>query len=432
MSNYRPYSSYKNSEVEWIGDIPKSWEVLRIKWAATLRNERRKDSPEGWAYIGLEDVEPETGAYKPTEGCSRLSDDSMVGAFKTGDVLYGKLRPYLRKAIVADRDGICSTEFLVLKPNRATSDWLQRWLLTQDVTQQIEAGCDGAKMPRADWEHVSSIPIPLPPLSDQVAINAVLNRETSRIDALIAKKTRFNELLQEKRQALITHTVTKGLNPSVSVRDSSIEWVGDIPAHWTVSRLGRYATVENGTTPSRDNESLWANGTIPWLGSGEVNQYRVRTFQEGITEKALRSCSLRLLPVGTVIVGMVGQGKTRGMAAILEIEATINQNLAAICPGPRLCSEYLLLVFISAYEQLREGGRGSNQAALNCEILSEFKIAIPPLAEQKLIVDEVGKQASRIDSLVHKTQHSIDLLKERRSALITAAVTGQIDLRKSV
>ena len=226
------YPKYKDSGVEWLGKVPEHWETLRIKRAVGLRNERRNDSPVGWPYIGLEDVEPESGKYAPTENATRQSDESMVGVFRTGDVLYGKLRPYLRKAIVADQDGVCSTEFLVLSEGRATASWVHRWLLTPEVTQQIEAGCDGAKMPRADWEHVGSIPMPLPPSAEQIAISSALGRETARIDALIEKKTRFVELLKEKRQALITHAVTKGLDPNVRMKDSGVEWIGEVPENW--------------------------------------------------------------------------------------------------------------------------------------------------------------------------------------------------------
>lgn len=124
MSPYKPYPAYKDSGVEWIGQVPEGWEIARIKRVAALRTERRNDSLEGVTYVGLEDVEPETGRYAPTAGNARQSEDSTVGVFKNGDVLYGKLRPYLRKTIVANQDGVCSTEFLVLKTERASVDLL--------------------------------------------------------------------------------------------------------------------------------------------------------------------------------------------------------------------------------------------------------------------------------------------------------------------
>ncbi|MCQ9120015.1 restriction endonuclease subunit S [Klebsiella pneumoniae] len=234
MSQYRAYPAYKDSGVEWIGQVPEHWKVARVKRLASLRNERRNDVSTDTIYIGLEDVEAGSGQYKPTNGSSRQSEDSTVGIFYEGDVLYGKLRPYLRKAIISEMAGCCSTEFLVLRAEKTEPRWLQEWLLTPDVTHQIVSGCEGAKMPRADWGHIGSIEVVYPDQPEQAKILTSLDRETARIDALIEKKTRFIELLNEKRQALITHAVTKGLDPNVKMKDSGIEWIGQVPEHWEV------------------------------------------------------------------------------------------------------------------------------------------------------------------------------------------------------
>ena len=167
MSHYKPYPAYRDSGVKWIGQVPEHWEIARIKRHASIRTERRSDVPANATYVGLEDVEAESGQYKPTSGNSRQTEDSTVGIFYEQDVLYGKLRPYLRKAIVAEMDGACSTEFLVLKTGNTLPRWLHQWLLTPDVTQQIESGCEGAKMPRADWEHVGSVEMPAPSPEEQ-------------------------------------------------------------------------------------------------------------------------------------------------------------------------------------------------------------------------------------------------------------------------
>jgi len=208
MSRYKPYPAYKDSGVEWIGKVPEGWGVARIKRKARIATDRCSTIPEGFTYIGLEDVESGSGQYKPTATTSRQSDDSTVGLFQKGDVLYGKLRPYLRKCITGPFDGACSTEFLVLKPSSLSARWLQNWLLTNEVTQQIEAGCDGAKMPRTDWEHVGSIPIPVPHWAEQDAILTTLDRETARIDLLIEKVQLSIDLLKKRRSALITAAVT--------------------------------------------------------------------------------------------------------------------------------------------------------------------------------------------------------------------------------
>jgi type I restriction enzyme S subunit len=208
VSDYKPYPAYKDSGVEWIGKVPEHWEVVRIKRTAQIVTDRCNAIPSGLPYIGLEDVESGSGQYKPTATTLRQSDDSTVGLFQAGDVLYGKLRPYLRKCITGPIDGACSTEFLVLKPASVSPEWLQNWLLTHGVTQQIEAGCDGAKMPRADWEHVGSIHIPAPGKMEQDAILDALSRKTTRIDSLITKTQRSIDLIKERRAAFITAAVT--------------------------------------------------------------------------------------------------------------------------------------------------------------------------------------------------------------------------------
>jgi len=203
-----PNVKMKDSGVEWIGQVPEHWEVARIKRLASLRNERRNDAPTNTTYIGLEDVEAGSGRYRPTNGSSRQSENSTVGIFYDGDVLYGKLRPYLRKAIVSEMAGCCSTEFLILRAKKIEPKWLQEWLLTPDVTHQIESGCEGAKMPRADWWHIGSIEAVYPDQYEQAQILATLDRQTARIDALIGKAEHSITLLKERRSAFITAAVT--------------------------------------------------------------------------------------------------------------------------------------------------------------------------------------------------------------------------------
>ena len=203
-----PNVKMKDSGVEWIGQVPEHWKVARVKRLASLRNERRNDVSTDIIYIGLEDVEAGSGQYKPTNGSSRQSEDSTVGIFYEGDVLYGKLRPYLRKAIISEMAGCCSTEFLVLRAEKTEPRWLQEWLLTPDVTHQIVSGCEGAKMPRADWWHIGSIEVAYPDQLEQAQILATLDRETARIDSLMDKAKQSITLLKERRAAFITAAVT--------------------------------------------------------------------------------------------------------------------------------------------------------------------------------------------------------------------------------
>ena len=428
MSHYKPYPAYKDSGVEWLGKVPEHWEVAPMKRAASLRNERRNDSPDGWTYIGLEDVEPESGKYAPTEGASRQTEDSMVGVHRAGDVLYGKLRPYLRKAIVADQDGLCSTEFLVLSPRRSTAPWLHRWLLTPEVTQQIEAGCDGAKMPRADWEHVGSIPIPLPPFAEQTAIATVIDREIARIDALIAKKTRFIELLKEKRQALITHAVTKGLDPNVKMKDSGVEWIGEVPEHWATTRLKHVSRALIGLT--------YAPEDVVSDGSG-ITVLRSSNIQDGqldltdiVQVRAVADPEL-MVRVGDILICSRNGSRALIGKNILLDERSIGCTFGAFMTVIRgSFNDFLYYVFNSTMFDANSAlYMTSTVNQLTISMIANMEIPLPPEKEQRAIVSRLRKGLSSLDALLLQTQRSIDLLKERRSAFITAAVTGQIDLR---
>ena len=430
MSHYKPYPAYRDSGVEWIGQVPEHWDIARIKRTSSLRTDRCTDAPEGSQYIGLEDVEAGTGQYRPTEGSARQNEDSTVGVFKIGDVLYGKLRPYLKKAIVSDADGVCSTEFLVLRPKTVLAPWLHQWLLTTGATQQIEAGCEGSKMPRADWEHVGSIHLPSPDSSEQAEILEVLDRETARFDALIAKKTRFIELLKEKRQALITHAVTKGLDTNVPMRDSMSEWIGEVPEHWRVCSLGYLSRISTEGTPDRKNDSYW-NGEIPWVKTGEINYKIISDTEERITDAGLSNSATFIAEPGTILMAMYGMGVTRGRVAVLGIPASFNQACAAISCSSGVHNWYVFYCLCAAYRFIRDLGNEASQVNLNLEIVSKIKVPVPPLLEQEEIEKHLVAQLQKLDAIEQRVSNSISLIKERRSAFITAAVTGQIDLRES-
>lgn len=435
MSRYKPYPAYKDSGVEWIGPVPEHWNTARIKRVAMLRADRTSDMPEGQTYIGLEDVEPGSGRYSPTDRESRQSEDSTVGVFRAADVLYGKLRPYLRKAIVADRDGVCSTEFLVLATHRAEPSWLHRWLLTSGVTQQIEAGCDGAKMPRADWEHVGSIPLPLPPRAEQAAIAASLDRETARIDALIAKKTRFIELLKQKRQALITHAVTKGLDPNVKMKDSGVEWIGQVPEHWQVRPIKSLAKGPGSLFIDGDwieSKNLSDEG-IRYITTGNVGEGAYKEQGSGfISEATFHELGCTEVRSGDVLVSRLNPPIGRScIVPDLGCRIVTSVDNVIFRPDSDFDPKFIVYRFsaVDYFHELSIIGSGATMQRVGRSELGHVRLAWPPQNEQEEIRQYLNKETHQIDAITERVAYSITLLKERRSALITAAVTGQIDLR---
>ena len=424
MSHYKPYPAYKSSNIEWIGNVPADWKVVRLKRMAALRTERRTDIPEDLTYIGLEDVESGTGCYKPTPTDSRQVEGSTVGVFSKGDVLYGKLRPYLRKVIVAENDGVCSTEFLALKPHKATASWIHQWLLSHEVTQQIESGCAGAKMPRADWEHVGSMHVPLPEAEEQELIISTLESENTRINALIAQKARFVELLKEKRQALITHAVTKGINHEVKMKDSGECWLGEIPGHWDIVPSKRLFS-ESKQRALDDDEHLSATQKYGVIPLAEFEQLEGRQVTKAVKNLEQR----KHVEVDNFVISM---RSFEGGIERVKARGCVRSSYVALIAGEKAHIGFFSYLFkSSAYIQglqatasfIRDG------QDLSFNNFCQVKLPCPSIDEQSQIADFLDRAISRLDLLSEKTQRSIDLLKERRSAFITAAVTGQIDLR---
>ena len=331
-------------------------------------------------------------------------------------------------------DLVCGYHLALLRPLKHKMDgtFLFRCLQAKPVQVQLELAANGVTRFGIPKSEIGTIMLPVPPLPQQRAIADYLDRETARLDALVAAKERVLELLTEKHRALITCAVTRGLDPRVPLRDSGLPWIGEIPTHWEVWKLGHCASVGNGSTPSRSNTAYWTEGKIPWLNSSVVNRYEATRADQFVTDAALRECHLPLVRSGSVLVAITGQGKTRGQAVVLSFDATINQHLAYVSPDhSRLAPWFLRWTFLSAYGFLRSisDDSGGTKGALTCEDVADLRVPVPPVDEQCAIVVHLKNETSKLDELRTATEKSTMLLRERRAALITAAVTGRIDIR---
>lgn len=204
----------------------------KLKYAVRLITEKSTDS--SLPYIGLENIQSYSGKYIELEECQQ--PESAANLFCTGNVLYGKLRPYLCKAIVAPFDGQCSSELLVLKCEKIQSRYLHKVLLSHEFTAYVDSTTYGTKMPRANWSDIGLFRVFTPTIAEQEHIATYLDRKTAQIDGIIADKEKLIALLKEKRQAIISEAVTRGLDPTVPMKDSGVEWIGQIPAHWEMSQ----------------------------------------------------------------------------------------------------------------------------------------------------------------------------------------------------
>jgi type I restriction enzyme S subunit len=438
------YPAYKPSGMDWVGDIPEKWEVHRLKHIASVQfssvDKHTKEDEAPVRLCNYVDVYYNDFIREGIDFMTATATRSEIDRFQLryGDVLITKdseaWDDIAVPAYVAEElDGVlCGYHLAHISPDlrKLIGEYLFRAFRSRGINDQFRVAANGITRFGLGKYWLDNGLFLVPPLEEQKAIAAFLDREIARIDALIEKKQRQIVLLQEKRLALITHAVTKGLDPNAKLKDSGIEWLGHVPMHWKIARLGYYARVFNGSTPSRNKHEYWIEGTIPWLSSGKVNEDVIKEQSEWITEVALRESSLQLVPKDSVVIGIVGQGRTRGTSALMGISATINQNMAAVVPTHELEGRFLHLVFQHMYGPIREYGRGANQAALNCEQVADLKIPLPPKGEQLEIVDELAATECKNTTLRCRIEKSISLLSEYRTALISAAVTGKIDVRK--
>jgi type I restriction enzyme S subunit len=275
---------------------------------------------------------------------------------------------------------------------------------------------------------------PRPPADEQAAIVRFLDHATRRLERAILAKRKVIALLGEQRRAIIHRAVTRGLDPSVPLKPSGIPWLGDIPQHWELWRVSRFARVGNGSTPSRGQPTFWNGGSYPWLNSSQINRGRIDSADQFVTPTALRECHLPKVPAGSVLVAITGQGKTRGKSAVLDIEATINQHIAYITPrAPVASPEFIHLALTAAYTQLRaiSDDSGSTKGALTCEDLKRFKLAFPPREEQDLLLKKILTETGDLNTAISRLEREIELLREYRTRLVADVVTGKLDVREA-
>jgi type I restriction enzyme S subunit len=272
----------------------------------------------------------------------------------------------------------------------------------------------------------------LPSLKEQRGVAFFLDRETAKINALVAKKERLIELLHEKRKALITRAVTKGLDPNMPMKDSGVEWLGEIPAHWGVKRLKRIVEFRGGGTPSKNNLDYW-RGDIPWVSPKDMKISVIVDTEDKITAQALRESATQLVPAGSVLLVVRSGILVHSIpVAITGREVTLNQDMKALISRAGLVPEYLMCLFSGLQKELLVEWKkeGATVESLEFELLASTPTPLPSECEQRAIAAFLDREMAKIDALISKIHEAIDKLKEYRIALISAAVTGKIDVRE--
>ena len=411
------YPAYKPSGVEWLGEVPEHWTVIAPK--------RLMKSSSGGTLIKGECADEPSEDLYPAYSASGQDVWIEKPDYEESGLVLSAVGARCGKTFKADgKWGVVANTHCLFPAPSQVRDFF--WYLT-NREDWWEKG--GTAQPFVKVKDTLDRLWCLPPGEEQEVIATFLDRETAKIDALITEQQRLIELLQEKRQAVISHAVTKGLNPDAPMKDSGVEWLGEVPEHWRVRKLSQLCKeIGSGTTPKSDMPEFYEDGAVPWVVTGDLNDSVLVACSNHVTEAAVHQHSaLKLHVVGSVVVAMYGA--TIGKAAILGVEATVNQACCVLPPGTEIIGEFLLLFILAARSHLLSLATGGGQPNINQEIVRSLRLPLPPLAEQHAIVQKVEASLQSLDSAASLAATQVGLLQERRSALISAAVTGQIDVR---
>ena len=427
------YPAYKDSSLNWLSKIPVHWDELPNIAIFQERIERGFEANELLSVTMAEGIirqnELETKKDISNENKSNYK------RVRTGDIAYNKMRMWQGAVGYSRYEGIVSPAYVVLRPkcniNPKYFHYLFRipWYTNESYRNSYGIHDDQLSLRYVDFKRMYS---PFPPIEEQEAIVAFLEEQTAVINQFLANKRQLIALLEEQKQVVINTAVTQGLDPNTPRKPSGIDWLSDIPAHWEIKKIGYISEVGNGSTPSRSNMRYWQDGTYPWLNSSSVNQGVIVEADQFVTPTALKECHLPIVKPNSILIAITGQGKTRGTAALLTFEATINQHMAYITPLPKvITSDYLVTFLQGNYNYLRyiSDGQGGTKGALTCGDIKQLKIPVPPPAEQEIIVERVKQTLSEINTAIERIQREIELIEEYRTTLIAHAVTGKIDVR---
>ena len=431
------YPSYKPSGVEWLGEVPEHWQVKPLKTITSINDEVLPESlsPDyEIEYVDIGSVSLANGIEK-TEAMPFGDAPSRARRIpRDGDVLVSTVRTYLKAiapVVNPPSNLVASTGFAVVRPRHGLEPGFLKYALQEEhFIQQVISRSTGVSYPAINASDVAKISLNLPGSSEQLAIATFLDHETAKIDALISEQQRLIQLLQEKRQAAISHAVTKGLNPDAPMKDSGVEWLGEVPEHWEVKKIKHTARMESGHTPDRKVEAYWIDCNIPWVSLNDTgflkdNDYISETAFY-VNQLGVQNSSARILPARVVVFS---RDATIGRCAITTREMAVSQHFIAWVCGEEMLPEYLLLRLKSMTQELERLTFGATLKTIGMPDVKTLATPVPPIKEQGKIVDEVVETSAKLEAMSADTLKAIALLQERRSALISAAVTGQIDVR---
>lgn len=416
----------KESGIDWIGQIPEEWEMSKIRYLVTTRSEKRiTDS--SVPYIGLENIESQTGKFVKTGIQVDKSENIVV---EIGDVLFGKLRPYLRKYWRATFTSTASSEFLVFQSSELDMNFLYYAIQSDSFIEEVNTSTYGSKMPRASWEYIKNMRIAFPTsLVEQQKIADFLDKKTAQLDKVKSLLEEQIQKLKDYRASLIYKTVIKGLDKTVPMKDSGIDWIGQVPQGWGVNRLKYLANkIGSGKTPLGGSEIFEETGIL-FIRSQNVHNGLIQLEDKStyINRNIHRQMIGTSVEKNDILLNITGASIGRVAKYDLDVEANVNQHVCIIRCDRFVLPDYLMYFIMSEFGQfmIKIHQISGNREGLSFDNIGNFKIIIPDLDYQYKISQYLNKKMLIINQMIKTKDQQIENINKQRQTLIYDYVTGK-------
>ena len=435
IASSRPYPEYKESGSQWLARVPSHWEVHNLRTLIRHRNERNR------ADLPLLSVAREKGVFvrsltDANENHNVIPEDlSNYKVARAGNLVINKMKAWQGSMGIAPCDGIVSPAYFVFDFSIANRAFGQALLRSKPYVAHFGQSSDGVRVGQWDLTiaGMRQIPVLVPSPEEQAAIVRFLYWANGRLERAIKAKRKVIALLNEQKQAIIHRAVTRGFDPSVPLKPSGIPWLSDIPQHWVVKKLKFEVSFRGGGTPSKGNSSYW-NGVIPWISPKDMKSEIIHDAKDHITERAVVESSTNLVPAGSLLM-VVRSGILQRIipVALCDREVALNQDMKALSSKGRLDLDYFVFFVRGCEKQLlREWTKqGATVESVEHQYLANTKVPVPPLSEQKRIVEQLVIETAPLNTTISRLEREIELLREYRTRLVADVVTGKLDVREA-
>ena len=427
----KTYDSYKPSGVDWIGNIPEGWEVKRLKRCLCeplkygANESAEYDNREWPRYIRITDID-QSGTLKEENFKSLPPQVAEEYLLKKGDILFARSGSVGRTYLFIGDFEACYAGYLIRARcnNKLKPSFLRYFTLSSPYISWIDSISIQTTISNVSAEKYYSLPIPLPPLSEQVEIAGYLDKKVGEIDGIIKGYEEQIADLKAFRSSTISEAVTRGLDPNATLKPSGVDWIGNIPEGWEVKKIRRICKLKTGTTPSTDMRE-WFDGDLQWFTPGDFkNDFVLKCSSRTLTQRAKEAGVAVIAPANTVLI--VGIGSV-GKVAISKCECSFNQQITALMPTTKHVEpQYLMYRMVVVGEYLGRIATSTILPIINNQIIGDTYISLPPLSVQREIAGYLDKKVGEIDGIIKGYEEQIADLKAFRSSTISEVVTGKV------